>query len=137
MTCRLTPLLSSPYFAESQEIGVVRIVPLLPREGGIQGLHHDVLAVVCLPVHLRLLMAPPLEEPSQFPTEREINMQHKKMMRSCQHIMLAMYKLVHGEELETPTLIALRNPHTQGEITFSGLIHSRECGKSTMTPKIT
>ena len=37
MTCTLTPLLSSPYFADSQEIGVVRIVPLLPREGGIQG----------------------------------------------------------------------------------------------------
>jgi hypothetical protein len=122
MTCTLTPLLFSLYFANSQKIGVVRIVPLLPSEGGTQGLHHDVLVVV----HLRLLVAAHLgDEPRQLAVRGRINMQHKEMMRSCQHLMLAMYMLVHGEDLEKTTPIALRHALTQGEIKCSGPRHSK------------
>jgi hypothetical protein len=109
-------------------IGVVRTVALMPREEGIRGLQHDVLAVVCLPVHLRLLaLAAHLEEPGQLPTRKEINRQHKKMilLRHCHRLMLAMYMLVHGEDLERTTPIALRHPLTQGEINFSGPRHNK------------
>jgi hypothetical protein len=123
MTCTLTSLLSSLYFADSQMmIGVVRTVALLPSEGGSQGLHHDVLVVV----PLRLLVAAHLEAaPRPLPIRGKISKLHKEMMRHCQTSMLAMYILVHGKGFEKPIPIALRHPLTSGEIDFSGPRHNK------------
>lgn len=120
-------------FSHSQIVGVEKNVAVLPREEGLQGLHFDALAVV----PLRLLVAAQLgDAPRQLAVRGRINRQHKKMMRSCQPLMLAMYMLVHGDGLEKITPTALRHPLPSGE-SCSGPRHSKCCGTSTMTPKST
>jgi hypothetical protein len=135
MTCTLTSLLSSPYFADSQVMnGLMRTLALLPREGGAPGFHPGALLVVLLRPRVAAQLG---AESRDLPIRGKINRRHRMVMRSSQISMLVVCILGHGEDSESPTPIALRNPLTQGEITFSGLRHSRGCGKSTMTPKIT
>jgi hypothetical protein len=135
MTCTLTSLLSSLYFADSQMlIGVMRTVALLPSEGGTQGFHHGALLVVLL----RLLVAAHLEAaPRTLPRRGKISTLYKEMMRNCQTSMLAMSILVHGKGFEKPITIALRLPLTPGATSSSGPRVSRGCGMSTMTPEST
>jgi hypothetical protein len=135
MTCTLTSLLSSPYYADSQVMnGLKRTLVMLPREGGALGFHHGAPLVVLL----RLRVAAQLEAESRnLPIRGKIKRQHRMVMRYCQISMLVMYILGHGEDSESPTPIALRNPLTQGEINSSGPTHSKSCGKNSMTPAST
>jgi hypothetical protein len=107
---------------------------MLPREGGAPGFHPGALLVVLL----RLGVAAQLEAESRnLPIRGKIKRQHRMVMRYCQISMLAVCILGHGEDSESPTPIALRNPLTQGEINFSGPTHSKSCGKNSMTPAST
>jgi hypothetical protein len=45
-------------FSQSQIVGVVKTVALLPSEEGPRCLHHAVLVAACLLKHLRLLTLP-------------------------------------------------------------------------------
>jgi hypothetical protein len=135
MTCTLTPLLSSPYYADSQVMnGLRRTLAMLPREGGAPGFHPGALLVVLL----RLGVAAQLEAESRnLPIRGKIKRQHRMVMRFSQISMLVVCILGHGEDSESPTPIALRNPLTQGEINFSGPTHSKSCGRNSMTPAST
>ena len=135
MTCTLTSLLSSPYFADSQVMnGLMRTLALLPREGGAPGFHPGALLVVLLRPRVAAQLG---AESRDLPIRGKISMQHRMVMRYCQISMLVMYILGHGEDSESPTPIALRNPLTQGEISFSGPRHSKSCGMTSITPAST